>query len=927
MLSASRAKPEVRLGHALSTFEDSLSHERKASFRTYRAQAAGTPPNLEDIRKVVAEFDQRTGKPFGSRFVNVLKAVQQFSVFGDVIVAGAGNIVPSAVWGCVRLTLTKVSELFMDIGQTAPRHKELALLYATSRRLQCDLLEYFIVMVQLCQKLFQRSLLSQVKAHFKLAIVDPELKSCKEQLDKWATSIDREFALLVGQTVKNEAREQLRFRALRANVSETESRRKKLKARQMWLDLCSEYDYEKDRKRIRKQGNTTFFLQDAACVDWKNRKGSSTLMCRGMLGSGKSVLMANMARTVLGCIARQILEVTPTSDLTEVLRKVYPQGPKVFVVLDGLDQCSRKEHIVLIDCLRDLRATFQLLSGELVVGDLDIIDEIRACLVEGAARIYRLTARRFKFLWVLLQLQTICLEINDDAIRQALRDIPRDLPAMFDHTLSKSRCMAPDYQSPILKMLACAFRPLTTDELRAALSIVVGSTAWSEDRMINDVNKTLLWKLIGFIHSPTMAVSIQDAHRQMTGTTVTYLTIFNTSKQLALHAEASSSASKADQPALVPHQNHTLGVVSKSGAMPKHLVKAITKMHGIKSRMAKATVDIQNAVSNIEINPSINSGPSPSQERLFLPYAKAHWLAHSVTISDSEDKPVFFLWKHLVLQPDFDQGVDLTNSPRGLLWAILHSHHPLPDLLLGKRKHRLKSLDACLKALSTIPQHPPLDRAMTTRLLGMNPDLRYGQYAALAARATVARLRSCATSRSRSSSAAINYRDGRTVFWLARHGADVNLHRVALPLATALARMVDDPGAYVWSSYVLLRAGADVGLCEPRLLRPALRTLREHVDVAFFDPAGYIAPPSRAVYTWVGVFVVTMVVWGSVGGKVVDAIMLWVFLWYGSSWFGTLVSGADAGRRGKVGRKEAARGGGCGEEEQGSGFRREVYGC
>ena len=107
VLTASRAKAEVRLGHALSVFEESLSNERKALFQSYRAQAVSSTPTLEDVRRVVAEFDHQSGgKPVGGRFVKILKVVQQFAVFGDVIVGGAGNIVPSAIWGCVRLTLT-----------------------------------------------------------------------------------------------------------------------------------------------------------------------------------------------------------------------------------------------------------------------------------------------------------------------------------------------------------------------------------------------------------------------------------------------------------------------------------------------------------------------------------------------------------------------------------------------------------------------------------------------------------------------------------------------------------------------------------------------------------------------------------------------------------------------------------------------------
>lgn len=107
VLTAAKANPEVRLSHALSVCEESLSVERMTLFQSYRAQAASSTPTLEDVRRVVAELDhQFEGKPVGGRFVKILKVVQQFAVFGDVIVGGAGNIVYSAIWGCATLTLT-----------------------------------------------------------------------------------------------------------------------------------------------------------------------------------------------------------------------------------------------------------------------------------------------------------------------------------------------------------------------------------------------------------------------------------------------------------------------------------------------------------------------------------------------------------------------------------------------------------------------------------------------------------------------------------------------------------------------------------------------------------------------------------------------------------------------------------------------------
>ncbi|KAG7293254.1 hypothetical protein NEMBOFW57_003300 [Staphylotrichum longicolle] len=463
MLSAARAKPQVRLGHALSEFEMALSDDRKAASRAHRSQAANSQLGLEDVRRAVAEFDKSGSRPLGGRFVHVLQAVQRFAVFGDVIVGDSVSL------------REKVSELFRDLGRTAPRHEQLSVLYPRSKRLQADLTEYFILLVQLCQKLFQSSTLARIAAHVKLALSDPELKNLKEQLDRWALSIDREVTLLIATRVEEEAKEQSRLRELWACVSEHEVKRRKMKTRLAWLDRCSEYDHTAELKRLRKQGNTTYFMGDPDYKAWKDRDASSTLLCRGTLGSGKSVLMANMvddlvlsktgedcsiayfficddresmrARTILGCLARQLLEVLPhqtwngdlleqstrldIEGITRLLCRLIPDSRRLVIVVDALDQCPRHERIELFKQLKCLRQTFQVLvcgslrveanlqpeadfqeldpefvfeiplvnpeiarfvenqlqvllqSGELAVRDPNLVDEIRAVLLTG----------------------------------------------------------------------------------------------------------------------------------------------------------------------------------------------------------------------------------------------------------------------------------------------------------------------------------------------------------------------------------------------------------------------------------------------------------------------------------------------------------------------------------------------------------------
>ena len=51
--------------------------------------------------------------------------------------------------------INKLSSLFMDVGRSAPRYQEIALLYPRSTKLQSYLTEYFIVVVSLYYYLFK----------------------------------------------------------------------------------------------------------------------------------------------------------------------------------------------------------------------------------------------------------------------------------------------------------------------------------------------------------------------------------------------------------------------------------------------------------------------------------------------------------------------------------------------------------------------------------------------------------------------------------------------------------------------------------------------------------------------------------------------------------------------------------------------------
>lgn len=304
----------------------------------------------------------------------------------------------------------KVSEIFLDVGRTAPRHAELASIYSESGRgrLHSAMMEYSIVVVELCRSLFQSSTLQRFTRSLKTALTDSQLQKVKTDLAIWSREINGEVTLLQSRALGRledkleESRDSIR--SMISGFSESDRKRKQARAREKWLDACTDYDYEKQRSLIRRSGNTDYFHNEPSYRNWRAESGPSTLFCEGKLGSGKSVLMANMvddlvldnaskahtvafffvsddttghrARTALGSLARQILESLSGSDwtdmlteesrsltlakLTPILVKVVPRTTRLYLILDGFDEFPETERQMLAEELKELQSWVQL---------------------------------------------------------------------------------------------------------------------------------------------------------------------------------------------------------------------------------------------------------------------------------------------------------------------------------------------------------------------------------------------------------------------------------------------------------------------------------------------------------------------------------------------------------------------------------------
>ncbi|KAJ6281575.1 hypothetical protein J3E71DRAFT_217351 [Bipolaris maydis] len=739
-------KPEIRLAQAVSEFEADLSTEQKATFRTLKSQSQSNTPDPSDVMRLTAEMDRSlsikySSRCFGPRFTNFLQGVQQFAALGDVVVGGSQNLIACGVWSLVRMSLLsiislssyidKLSSIFMAIGRAAPRYQAMALLYPRSKKLQSHLAEYFILVVKLCHYLFKYEQKSSVR-QFTSSLNDTLLKTLQTDLDKWANSIKEEVNLI-------EAQENSRSRAFTMEMFKSSTLRWRYETKMRVLNFCSKFDHETAWKQIRKLGNSSFHTQSAEYQEWKTGSLPGTIIFTGKLGSGKSVLLANIVddlnltngkdqstvayffckydilgslqtRTILGSLVRQLLSSIPDlgalakryedtqhreidiEELLEFLFQGFTSRQKVYLVIDGLDECDFAQKETLIKAIQKIQDTLKvwicasireesnnnlqsittilravrvvslpddnpdieafvetelercLSQGKMTIGDPTLILEIQDALLNGSQGM---------FLWVALQIQTLCKMKTDCAMREALANLPRDLSETFSRILSDSGSSDPSLQAKVLQLVLAANRPLTTIELREALSVIPGDATWDPSRLLHDVYSALACCgcllavdeeefTLRFVHHSVKQYivgglngmmparfTLRDAKRTMANLIVTYLNygVFGTeiSKTKVLPIMAQSAPSKILQATLDPSSS------------TRHLA-----MKFLKSRR-QPTFDLSKMIAE-----TLNSSHSESNSSFnFYEYANKNWLEYLSHVS-GQDTAIFRLSSKLI---------------------------------------------------------------------------------------------------------------------------------------------------------------------------------------------------------------------------------------------------------------------------------------
>lgn len=302
-----------------------------------------------------------------------------------------------------------MSTLIMNVGRSAPRFENLALLYPRSRDLRISLDEYFIVVVRLCHdilKFTRKTTLEKVGS----SLSDSNLKKYRADLDSWGNAIKDEVRILLATQVRDEARMNHQFREISTKFFKATSKQHSSNAQWRILDFCSEFDHLTTWKQIRKAGNTSLFSHCHDYLMWRQRPDSNTLIYSGKLGAGKSVMLANMvddlclwardtavafffsrhdiseslkAETIIGSIARQLLSRSFNSTMEaaileqcemveksthldrftkilHLLKLSNSTGERAFVLIDGFDELEETERDTLLRHLSRLQQALTL---------------------------------------------------------------------------------------------------------------------------------------------------------------------------------------------------------------------------------------------------------------------------------------------------------------------------------------------------------------------------------------------------------------------------------------------------------------------------------------------------------------------------------------------------------------------------------------
>ncbi|KAK8017840.1 hypothetical protein PG993_014166 [Apiospora rasikravindrae] len=397
-------KPEVKLGIAISEFSQALDDTYRQRFVALRG---GSPRVLDptEVIRVTEELNRegakthRTWRPYSTRLCSFLHRIQIFASIGDVCIGGAQSLIASGVWCAIRVCLEstigfltyfdKLSEILMHLGNSWALHQDFAALFPRSNDLQAYTSNYVTAIVHLCRKavVFSRQPTWKQFTASLTRSFEREFGPLVSELDQWGKLIEhRCYMLATEHLIRADHGAVEHTKALAYSLSSASNEQKRFLLKQAVLRslLPDQNHFETQWRRQRRKGTCPWLLNHADYKLWERETQSYFLWIEGIIGSGKTVALANIvadaslaqscayvfcssresrnARDIIGCIAYHFARKVPVDDplwdqvvskedaglmsVSEIRDLIFTASPvqdKIVIVIDTLEECEQDE--------------------------------------------------------------------------------------------------------------------------------------------------------------------------------------------------------------------------------------------------------------------------------------------------------------------------------------------------------------------------------------------------------------------------------------------------------------------------------------------------------------------------------------------------------------------------------------------------------
>ncbi|KAF5264732.1 hypothetical protein FOXYS1_4470 [Fusarium oxysporum] len=591
-----------------------------AASRPRAGQDVSAAPKLQQLKAMshdsqsiitfTAELDlldkNRRGKSVASRLASFLQTIEQFTPIIDTYIQSNPDIA-ALIWGSIKLTfLSELRSYVEDIR-------------AKAEEVQGDI---HLVKAQ-CDREEQQHQNTERQ----------EATNHRKRMLAWTSKSTIEMEALHVQRRRN-ASEQKRRRLLEELSS---------------FNFTSAFNSTRNKRHI---GTAKWVFGTSEFQQWVGIDGPHVLHVTGKIGSGKTVLSSSVVEKLSQIRPPQqfvsfffIRFDDPLSLDAETIIRSCVQQLLSAIVTDDLDQRLASEldkH--LSEASADIGAYVddiiieKLSTGELVVSDPSLIDEILKTI-----------ASKEQGMSAFLAIEDICSGKSDKEIRQALKDIPSDLPTTFDRALS--RIVQKRNQQIAKKAFMwtkAVSQSLTLSQFHEALSIEIGQHTLRQEDLISGIERLPVW-CENLLYVEETDNTVRFSHHSIQE----FLLVPDSGENGDLHIDSdqeplSSSAIKIDPSGIAERTIQSAiqgGVGTRVGRLARQFVKT--------SNPKKISTQRDFSLSS---SMSVTSKAQGNPDYPFLEYASTKWFKHTKYIDENETE-IWRLFGQLVQKPlEHSQG-------------------------------------------------------------------------------------------------------------------------------------------------------------------------------------------------------------------------------------------------------------------------------